>query len=429
MGKKIAYFTVGEDLSADLLRRQVLELVCDIKSSNDDLKITLFSFYNVLSVINHWRDLVVTRRYLACFGVGFVVLPILFPWPIPNIRFVRTKNGFRMNMTWGRVAGKLFNWCMLPVMLFLRLVFGYRIFHCRSYPATGLAIHLKKFVKNTFVIFDPRSDYPEENITAGRWVLNSDDFLYWKCQEKVFLKNSDVVACIGPTYVDHYKCNFPDFTYILVPNNVRVRDFARRDSDRKSVRHEIGATDDDCVYVYLGGISSDGWHRPDFYVSFYEKLSSEKKRFVFLFLVPSHSVELVKIAFSGCDRVFVFSPRDNVQYFLSGADFGMMFFHVRKIAVGTKVGEYMAASLPIVVNPNCLGALELIHQNKQLGFEVKLGLGDLDDVLISDSLEGMGCANLISDAAELPRFAAGYFDNRIIADKYAYIYRNEKVLS
>lgn len=421
---KVGYLVVGENLNSDLLVRQVVELLGDIKAKAEDIEITVFSFQGVLTIYNHRKDNSFTRERLKNLGIRFFVIPNICPWPVPNLSFKKTDVGWRPNGTWNKVAVLFFQWLSLPVMIFLRVFCGYKLFHCRSYPATSIAIFLKKFISDTAVLFDPRSDYPEENVTAGVWGDESKTFYFWKDAERRFLKKADAVACIGPTYVDHYRKNLESFNYFISPNNVSCRKFQRNLAHRRKIRADFGIAESEHTYIYLGGMSNHGWHRPDFYLKFYDRLSKMTENFKFIFLVPKHAAGIVEDAFGSRKNVFVISPElDEVGKYLSAADFGMMFFHTSKIAVGTKIGEYMAASLPVVVNKNCIGAVELIKNNQELGCVVGLGLGDLDlkDEFNENDFGLLG--KLLRSDDKIFNFAQSYFDNEKVSDVYVKQYR------
>lgn len=421
---KVAYITVGENLNSELLIRQVVELLGDIKKKAPEFEIKVFSFQGILSIINHRIDNYETKNRLKKLGINFVVIPIVCPWPFPNLSFIKTDVGWRPNGRWNRPAVITFQLLSLPFMVFLRLFYGYKLFHCRSYPATSIAIFLKKIIPDTNVIFDPRSDYPEENVTAGVWQDGSNDFIFWKKAEKDFLESANAVACIGPTYVEHYKKNTKSFRHFIAPNNVKCNDFKRKQADRDEIRTKLGIDKSERIYVYLGGMSSNGWHRPNFYVKFYDVLTKASDNFKFIFLVPRHAVNLVTDAFGLREGIIVISPDINeVSKYLSASDYGMMLFHESTIRVGTKIGEYLAASLPLIVNANCIGAVELINLTPEIGSVVKLGLGDLDATESFERDDLILIKSLLRSDINLYDFAKNYFDNERLANIYIEQYR------
>lgn len=377
---KIGYVIVGEDLNSPLLRRQVVELLGEIKSKNPTINIVIINFQGILSILNNMKSLKKLSADLRAVNIEHFVIPNLCPWPLPNIKFKRTVVGWRPYSVWNRFAAKLFSNLALPWLFLFNKIFGCNVFHCRSYVSTLSAIRYKRIFKDLKVIFDPRSDFPEEGVTAGFWDDGSRDFQFWKNNEKQLLENSDAVALIGPTYLNHYKSNSNGLNYFFAPNNVDCSFFKRSLEKRFQIRNQWGVDEAKKVFVYLGALSSDGWHRPEYYLKFYQLLSDAGLLFEMIFLVPEYSRRATEAMFLDLSNIKIICPEYNdVADYLSAADYGMMFFHRRKIAVATKIGEYLCSNLPIIVNANCLGAVEYLQRNSSAGIKVGLGLGDIDD--------------------------------------------------
>lgn len=428
---KIAYIVVGEDLAQPLLRRQVVELLGDIKRLMGDGDITLFLFLEILTVFRCRADLRATRLQLREHGIRLMLIPTVCPWPIPNLKLIKTSVGWRWRpvTAWNRWASSLFKGFSLPPLAFIRLVGGFKIFHCRSYPSTSAAIFLKQLIASTAVLFDPRSDFPEENVAAGSWGDGSRDFKYWKREERRMLQAADSVACIGPSYVTHYQKNTESFNYFIAPNNVRCGEFKRDPSARKEIRELLNIGDHDAVFVYIGDMTERAWHRPSFYKSFYDALASQTQAFRFLFLVPEYSARLLRDAFRDDKKVIVVSPsyREIAEY-LAAADYGMMFTHKARTAVGTKIFEYLAASLPFVINENCVGAVELLERHPGFGCKVNLGLGDLDSCRQFDENTMTRLHGLLNSVDSLSEYAVEHFDNSAVAKSYVEQYRKMALL-
>lgn len=187
-------------------------------------------------------------------------------------------------------------------------------------------------------------------------------------------------------------------------------------------RRELGFSDDDKVLCYLGDITSGAWHRVDIYVKVCLAVSKLGEDYRLLFLIPEVGAKLLTKALDMAgvkDKVKIVSPPyDEVPIYLSAADYGMMFLHRRKNAVGTKIGEYLAAGLPVLINENCLGAVELVRQH-DIGRVVKVGVGDLDPDLGLDFAAQLETQEgLEAWSKRVSEFALNYFDNRVIAERY-----------
>ena len=426
---KVAYFVVNEDLYSPLLRRQVVELLQDIKKRSDTVDITIFLFQSLTALVSKRRRIKYLHNELKKTGINFVVLPNICPWPVPNFSFRKTDVGWRPNGVWNRWAARFFSVYAQLFMIPIFLIGNFDIFHCRSYPASFAAMVTKKLFPRLKLLFDPRSDFPEESVVAGRWQTHSKDFHFWKNQEKNLLETSDAVACISHAYVDHFKVNSKQFSYFIAPNNVRTSFFKRSLEEREIKRKNLGFRDTDVVFAYLGGMTKSGWHRPEFYKTFFCLVKNEIPGAKLLMLIPEHAKVFTKEIFSDVEGVAIVSPKFfEVSDWLSAADFGLMFMRKRRLAVGTKIGEYLSASLPIISNPNSIGTCQFLEQYPDAGAVVGLGLGDLDNVVDFSSLANPELQMPEKKTEKFRRIGEKVFDNFVIAEQYIKTYNNFNVL-
>lgn len=422
---QIAYLIAGEDLNDPLLRRQVLELLCEIKRQRPELEITLFNFLTLHTIFNHRKDFKQVRELLAPFGIRLSIIPSLVPWPIPHCKFRKMDVGYRPCHVWSAQAARFLGLVVWPVMAYYYIFFGVRIFHCRSYPPSYATILFKRVFRKARVVFDPRSDFPEENVSAGNWEEDDDDFSFWKRAERLMLEQADAVACIAPSYERAYKAIAPHTKYFLVPNNVDCSKFQRSENSRTYVRKKLGIHDDDLVYCYLGAMTSKGWNRADVYARACDVILKIDDRCRFLFIIPQHAAELLRTLLTPeADKaaIILSPPYEEVPGYLAAADYGLMFMHKETIRVGTKVGEYLAAGLPVIANENCMGASDLIRE-QSIGLIIGIGVGGLD---VCENVEAMGLIKkreaLQKWSVEVADFAKYYFNNSVIASAYGGYY-------
>ena len=355
-------------------------------------------------------------------GVGTLFLPLLVPWPFPYFLFTKTDVGWRPKIVWTPGATRWLLVEVLPVLAFLLLIFGIRVFHCRSYPPAYCVVKLKRLFHRIKVVFDPRSDFPEENVTAGIWGESSKAFDFWKRSEKVILENSEAVVCIADTYRNHYMKVAPNANYFHAPNNVNTEKFYRSEIERKRLRHILNIADDELVFCYVGAMTTQGWHRASVYAHVVKNLRPLSLKHRFLFLVPKFSRDiLIKEleAVNALEQCIIIHPGyDEVPAYLSVADVGLMYLHRSKVAVGTKIGEYAASGLPVITNSNCLGAVEIVTKY-DIGTIVDLGVGDLDmPTEPSFNLLVKRLKHIEIWGQEIRVFAEEYFSNESIAKTY-----------
>lgn len=420
--KHIVYLIFNEDITSALIRRQVIELLEEIKSKAQEIDITLLAFLSPLSIVKRFSLLKKMKIDMAKKNVGLGIIPLPVPWPFPHFKFKRLDVGYRTHGYWSRWAIRILPVFVWPVMIYYRFVLNARIFHCRSYPTASAAVRLKQLnICPIKVIFDPRSDFPEENVTSGNWNKDDANYNFWKKLETVLLNQSDAVACIAKCYADEYKKIAPRAKIFFAPNNVDCKLFARDIDERKRLRKSLGVSDDELVFGYLGAMTSSGWHRPFLYRVLIESLLQTNIPFRFIFLVPRHSNAIIEREFKShieAGRVILINPNyDEVGRYLSVCDYGVMLLHDKKNVVGTKIGEYLASGLPIIVNENCVGAVDLIAAEcVGLVFDVQndpindYRLNGLEKIAVGD--------RLLAWSQQVSYFAVDYFDNRIVASRY-----------
>ena len=424
----ISYLIFNEDITSPLLRRQVIELLEEIRKNTENIEITLLAFISPLSIIKRFSKFRTMKIEMLKKNINLKIILLPVPWPFPHCTFKKLDVGYRANGCWSRWAVRLLPVFVWPIIIYYRFTLGSQIFHCRSYPTAYAAIKLKQFkLFSIKVIFDPRSDFPEENITSGNWNKNDSNYNFWKSAEVMLLNQSDAVACIAKCNAIQYKAVAPGAKLFFAPNNVDCKLFARDLDARTNIRESLGVSHDELLFVYLGAITSTGWHRPDLYRTLIESLLLVKIKFRFVFLVPRHSNALIEHEFNlhiEQGKVILINPNyDEVGRYLSACDYGVMLLHDEKNVVGTKIGEYLASGLPIIVNRHCVGAADLISE-ESVGLMV-----DLNTELIAQSrtngLENIVNGQKLCDWSErVTHFAENYFDNKVVADRYIHQYKH-----
>ena len=149
----------------------------------------------------------------------------------------------------------------------------------------------------------------------------------------------------------------------MIPCAVDLERFSRQGEARRRVRAELGLVDS-TVMVYSGSLGS--WYLPDAMLDFYEVARSMIPGLAFLVLTPHPAVMKGLVSRRGVADVIVraVSPALVPEY-LSGADFGISFIDPapsKAASSPTKLAEYLACGLPVVLNAGVGDVDELSHE-------------------------------------------------------------------
>jgi glycosyltransferase involved in cell wall biosynthesis len=273
--------------------------------------------------------------------------------------------------------------CLLSVLLIASLpILIYRIsrekhdlIHCRSYMATALALLLKLIFKDIRVMFDVRGFWPEEGVVQGWWKENSVSFRMWKGLERYLFRKSDVVIALSDSFADHVRTVCPEVNCAIVYSTVDVEKAKESRQLREVRRQQLGFVDK-TVFVYNGSLGS--WHDPALLAKVYGSLrhSLGESRLLVLTKYDKQKLEAI-LQDNGISieefRIIAAKP-DEVGSYLGAADYGMVPLRdlntsrpmnlVAHTMIGTKVSEYLACGLPIIVNQNVGGIASLMKRYK-----------------------------------------------------------------
>jgi len=399
----VAYLIWVEGFYSSIIRGQVTELLKELRKHLRNIeRLYLISFQPLYMLLLHPDQLNSVKKQLEREGICLAIIPVVYPpwW---------------FNAKWYQIP--LIHIQVFPVLLYFSIVKHVKLFHCRSYPITLSAIAVKK-LRNTKVIFDPRSDLPEENVTSGRWKEGSLSYKVWKFLEKIYLDNADMTIAIANTYIEHFRAISSKANFVMIPNNVDVGKFKRDENFRQQFRAENNVRDNEILFCFCGNLGS--WHKPELYAKYMIKLRGLNTKHRFLFITPQVDMLgsiLAQYGISSTEYFAIQASFSEVPKYLSAADFGMMLMDRFKIAMAVKTPEYLSIGLPVITNSNAAGAKEVIEGN---------GVGlvcDLDSDL--EKLEEF-IQRFVHQRQELSvkcrKVASRMFSNENIANQYAKLY-------
>jgi glycosyltransferase involved in cell wall biosynthesis len=401
----IAYVIWIEHLNAPIIQGQVIEVLRKISKTTTKDKLYFFAFQSIYFILLHYQELRKMSKELRDDNIDLIIvptitLPLFFAtWHVIPLIFLQS----------------------FPTLLVLTHIKKIDILHCRSYPIMLAAIMVKKVKKKLKIIFDPRSPFPEENITANRWTERSFTYKLWKKLEKLYLNESDITIAITNTYIEHFAKISPSSRFVVIPNNVDTTKFIPNKEFREYLRSKIGISDDEIIFAYSGSLGNQ-WNNPKVYAKFVIKLRKINIKHRFLFI--TQQISELKRVFDrhgiGPNEYFTISAdREDVPKYLSIADFGLNLMGKEDIRMSIKTVEYLAMGLPIIINSNVLGAKEIIKQR-----EVGLILKDSKDINLEEMKIFMKKRDEL--ALRCRNFACEKFSTVEIAKQYADIYKELK---
>lgn len=401
----IAYTIWIESLKSPILKSQVIEILKTAKKISPDDRFFFFAFQPIYTIILRREKLRRINKDLKDNNIRLIIIPALVS-PIPNW----------FNAKWYMLP--LIFLQTFPTLITMIVIKKIDILHCRSYPIMLAAIAIKKVKKSLKIVFDPRSPFPEENITAGRWTDNSISHKAWKILEKIFLDHSNITIAITDTYIQHFKKTTAEAKFTTIPNNVNITKFSLNQDYRSALRSKMGVKSNDIIFVYLGSLG-EHWNNPAVYAKFLIQLRELNINHRFLF-VTSDTLKLREVFNKyniGTHEYFTVSANlSEVPKYLSMADVGLNLMDIQDIRMSIKTCEYLAMSIPIIVNSNVMGAKEIVEQH-----HVGLVLEDLSNVNLEDIKEIILKKEQL--AVKCRKVACEYFSTMEIAKQYIKTYK------
>jgi glycosyltransferase involved in cell wall biosynthesis len=263
----------------------------------------------------------------------------------------------------------------LPVLLYKTVRWRPDIIHCRSYVATLLAVLMKYFFKDVRVIFDPRGFWPEEGVVTCLWSETSLNFGFWKRVEKYLLRRCDKVIALSDSFAARIGQLEKGADSAVIYASANLQEFERARQFRDLKKRDLGL-EGKTVFVYNGGLGA--WHDPSLLAQVF-KTASQALSDTKLLAITGYNRGKLESAFRSAglrteDFLVIAAKPQQVPGYLVTGDYGIVPLKeinepgamtvVADTMIGTKVAEYLACGLPIVVNKNVGGLKSLMEQYK-----------------------------------------------------------------
>lgn len=244
----------------------------------------------------------------------------------------------------------------------LQRAVGFDLVHCRSYVPALVGLWLKRSFGVRF-LFDMRGFWPEEKVESGSWRLSNPLFRavyrYFKAREADFFREADAIVTLtsaGRAEMLSRKGTRPLAPIKVIPCCVDFGHFNIPSAEqRQATRAELGLAPDASVLAYLGSLG--GNYMMDEMLRFFAAFREREPGARFLF-ITRYDPQPIRAAAArqviGPEELIIRpASRDEVPRFLAAADAGIAFKRSSFSAAAcspTKLGEMMAAGIPMVVN-------------------------------------------------------------------------------
>jgi glycosyltransferase involved in cell wall biosynthesis len=151
-----------------------------------------------------------------------------------------------------------------------------------------------------------------------------------------------------------------------VPCGVDVTRFSHAASNRNSQRKQL-KLEDRIVFCYLGGLQK--WQNIDETIVLFKRIHSLDNRAYLLLITNGDTSECQKklkdIGNYGENYAFMSLLSDQIPTYLPMADFGFLLradSPVNRVASPTKLGEYLAAGMPVITTPFAGDATQIVEE-------------------------------------------------------------------
>jgi glycosyltransferase involved in cell wall biosynthesis len=232
------------------------------------------------------------------------------------------------------------------------------VVHGRSYLPTAVCDVVATLVPRARLVFDCRGMLGNEYVDAGYWTEDRVEYkLVKRYEARAFRRAQGVVVLTEALKRWILERNWlgPRTHIEAIPCCVDLERFKFDADARARLRQELGL-EDAIVMVYAGSLGT--WYCEEEVARFAGRMKREaKQRVAFLLLTPSPPGPLTEYlrreGFRDADVVVRKVPPRDMAAFLSAGDVAVSFItscFSKKGSSPTKVAEYLACGLPVVLN-------------------------------------------------------------------------------
>jgi glycosyltransferase involved in cell wall biosynthesis len=308
------------------------------------------------------------------------------------------------------------------------------VVHARTHVPGVMGLAIRRLT-GCGLVFDIRGLMAEEYVDAGTWRVGSLPYRLIKAVERRCLAASDGVVVLTER-ARRLLFGDSDVTergapVVVIPSCVDVEAVAGQRDARSTIRARLGFVDDEEVLVYAGKFST--WYLAREMAAFFAAFRAARPDARFLVLTQSDpsliTSELAAEGVPANEAIVTRVAPAEVGSYLAAADLAISFImqSPSKIASSpTKIGEYLAAGLPIVngagvgdtdalMEGQCVGVVVSEHSPTSYAQAIADVLPLIGDAAAAERCRALAAASLSLRDVGIPRYRglyAGIADRR-----------------
>jgi glycosyltransferase involved in cell wall biosynthesis len=239
--------------------------------------------------------------------------------------------------------------------------------HARSHVPLAMGLLVRALTRRR-LIFDIRGLLAEEYVDAGRWVRSGAPYRITDRIQRAGLRRADGFVVLTERVRRVLFGEEPRARVHVIPC---CADFDRlAPGESIDVRDRLGLGDRP-VMIYVGKLT--GVYMDEEMADFFAVAVRQRPDLVFLVLTQSRAdsivAELRRAGLPEDAHRITAAPATEVGAYLAASDFAICFCHPKPSLIAsspTKIGEYLAAGLPVVSGPD-VGDTDTILRNERAG--------------------------------------------------------------
>jgi glycosyltransferase involved in cell wall biosynthesis len=232
-----------------------------------------------------------------------------------------------------------------------------QIVHARSYLPAAVADVIATLAPDARLLFDCRGMLGDEYVDAGHWTRDRAEYKLLKLAESRLFRRSDGVVVLTralAAWLQSQGAVGKQTQLSVIPCCTPIAKFEVDEAVRAEVRSELGVLPNEALLVYSGSLGT--WYQQDEMAEFFGLVHQRMPGAKFLLLSKSPSATFEQALRTAVPEAKVIAravtPSAMPRYLAAG-DVGLSFImpcFSKKGSSPTKVAEYLAAGMPVVLN-------------------------------------------------------------------------------